>query len=126
MQSQLEAGGDAEVALPAADRPEEIWLGVLAGLNQLAVGGDDLGREQIVDRQPVLADQKADAAGKGDAADSDRACIAEASDEPTLTGGDRVLGSRDPGLDPGVFESTSMSRAFIAERSMTRPPSLVP
>ena len=53
VQAQLEAGGDAEVALAAADRPEEVRLGVLARLDDLAVGGDHLGREQVVDRQPV-------------------------------------------------------------------------
>jgi hypothetical protein len=37
-------------------------MGVLVHLEQLAVGGDDFGAEDVVDREPVPADQEADAA----------------------------------------------------------------
>ena len=50
-------------------------LGVDA--EQLAVGGHDLGGEQGVDRQAVLADEVADAAAERDPADPDRAGVAE-------------------------------------------------
>ena len=48
------------------------------------VGGHDLGGEQAVDRQAVLADQVADAAADRDPADPDRAGVAEADREAVL------------------------------------------
>jgi hypothetical protein len=38
---------------------------------QLAVGGDELGGEQVVDREPVLPDEESDAAAEREPADSD-------------------------------------------------------
>ena len=55
MQAQLEPGHDTEVAPTSADRPEQIGLVVGVDLPDPAVGGDHLGREQIVDRHAVLA-----------------------------------------------------------------------
>ena len=101
MQPQLQAGGDAEVALAPADRPEEVGLALLARLHNLAVGGDHLGREQVVDRQPVLPDQEADSARERDPADPDRAGVAQARGTPPLAGGVGVLARRHPGLNPG-------------------------
>jgi endonuclease YncB( thermonuclease family) len=50
----------------------------LVHVKELAVGGDDLGREQVVDGQAVVADQIADPASQGEAADADRPGVAEA------------------------------------------------
>jgi len=41
-------------------------MGVLVRLEQLAAGGDHFGAEDVVDREPVLADQEAGAAAEGD------------------------------------------------------------
>jgi hypothetical protein len=60
MQPQLEAGRNAKIASTPADRPEEVRLALLARLYYLAVGGDYLSRQQIIDRQPVLPYQEAD------------------------------------------------------------------
>ena len=57
-----ERGHDAEVAAAAADRPEEVRVLVGARPQQLAVGGDDVGGEQVVAGQAVLAVEPADAA----------------------------------------------------------------
>ena len=81
-----EAGHDAEVAAAAADRPEEVGLVVGVDARAPAVGGHDLGGEQVVDRQAVLAHEIADAAAERDAADADRAGVAEADGEAMLGG----------------------------------------
>ena len=79
----------------------------------LAVRGDDLGREQVVDRQAVLADQVADAAAERDA----RRCptepgVAEADREAVLGGRGRDLGRGEARLRPRrSAPSTSMSSA---------------
>src|SRR5215216_7890504 len=70
MKPIFKRGRDAEVATAASNRPEEI--GVLRGVHgqKLTAGGDDIGREQTVDRHAVLAQQPADAAAKGCAGDA--------------------------------------------------------
>ena len=64
VQPELELGHDAEVAARAPHPPEEIGVLVLARLDQLAVGGDDIDGEQLIDRQAPLAHQPADAAAE--------------------------------------------------------------
>jgi hypothetical protein len=52
---ELEFGDDAEVAPAAAHPPEEVGVLILAGPDQLAVGGDHVHGLQLIDREPVLA-----------------------------------------------------------------------
>ena len=77
VEPELEAGRDAEVAAAAADRPEQVRIVLGVDAEELAVGGHDLGGEQVVDREAVLADEVADAAAERDPADPDRAGVAE-------------------------------------------------
>ena len=67
---ELELGDDAEVAATPAQCPEQV--GVLPGgrAQHLAVRGDDLGGEQVVADQPVLAGEPAEAAAEGETADA--------------------------------------------------------
>jgi hypothetical protein len=60
VQADLEAGDDAEVAAAAADGPEQLRMRLVIHAQELAVGGHHLGGQQVVDGQPVLADQVAD------------------------------------------------------------------
>ena len=94
--------------------------------DELAVGGHDLRREQVVDRHAVLADEVADPAARRDPADPDRAGVAEPDRQPVLA--DRGRAAR-PAVRPAsaqtVRPSTSMSIAFISRRSSTIPPSVV-
>ena len=55
VQLELEAGDHAEVAAAAADRPEQVGVLVGAGAHRLAVGGHDVGGEQVVDGHAELA-----------------------------------------------------------------------
>ena len=49
VQLELEGGDDPEVAAAAAERPEQVRVLVVLAVTDLAVGGDHLGREQVVD-----------------------------------------------------------------------------
>ena len=69
---ELEGGHHPEVAATAAQRPEQVGVLVLAGHQELAVGGHDIGRDQVVARQPVAAGQVADAAAQGEPTDAGR------------------------------------------------------
>ena len=101
MEPVPEPSGDAEVAAAAADRPEQVRVRVAVGAHELAVRGHDVGREQVVDREPVLAHEVADAAAEGEAADADGAGVAEADAEPVLRGRDGDLAGRRARLGPG-------------------------
>ena len=61
--------GDAEVAAAAANRPEQIGVLVGAGANDPAVGRDQIGAQQVVERETVLRHQPADAAAERQARD---------------------------------------------------------
>ena len=89
-----------------------------------AVGGHDLGREQVVDGQAVLAHEVADAAAERDPADADRAGVAEADGQAVLAErrgelrrGQAGLGPRRPAVDVDV-------EPFSSDRSSTMPPSV--
>jgi hypothetical protein len=78
-------------------------------VEELAVGGHDLGGQQRIDRQAVLARQVADATAKGEAADADRAGVPEADGQPVrgrrgrdLAGGQSRLCPRGATLDVDV------------------------
>jgi hypothetical protein len=67
-----EGGDDAEVASPAAQRPQEVRMVGAARLDYPAICGDDLGLDEVIAgkaRQPV---QPADPAAEGEAGDAGR------------------------------------------------------
>jgi hypothetical protein len=49
VKSELERGDDPEVAAAAAQAPEQVRVLVLAGGDQIAVGGHDVAGQQVVD-----------------------------------------------------------------------------
>ena len=67
---KLERCDDPEVSATASKSPEEIGVLGTTGRPHFAVGGDDLARQEIVDRHAVSADQPADAAPEGEPADT--------------------------------------------------------
>ena len=77
---ELELGDDAEVRARAAQRPQQ----VLVGVHDAAVREHDLRARDVVDRQPVLAGHEADAARGREPADADVAVVARAHPEPVL------------------------------------------
>ena len=68
MQRELERRHDAEVAAAAPQGPQQVGVLVLAGADQPPVGRHDLGRDEVVDREPVAAPEPADAAAEGEPA----------------------------------------------------------
>ena len=70
MQAKLELRHDAEVAATAADAPEEVGVLILARGDHAAVGEHHLGREQVVDGEPVLAREIAGSSAQGQTCDT--------------------------------------------------------
>ncbi len=69
VQPVLERGDNAEVASSAAQRPEQVRVLLVVGLNDAAVGGDHFGGDEVVRGEAELAAEPADAAAGGQAAD---------------------------------------------------------
>ena len=62
MQTELEPGRDTEVAAASPDCPEEVWMRLGIHTKELPVRGHDIGGQQRVNREAVLADEVADTA----------------------------------------------------------------
>ena len=100
MEPELEPGHHPEVAAAATDGPEQVRVPFVVDLEDRPVRGHDLGGQQAVDRQPVLAHQVADAAARRDPAEPDRAGVAEAGGEAALSRRVRVGARREPAAGP--------------------------
>ena len=81
VQPELEGGDDAEVRPGAAHAPEELRVLVLGRAHDPAVGGHELDREHVVDREPEPALQPSHAAAERQAADSGVRHDADGADE---------------------------------------------
>ena len=68
--SVFESCGNAEVAAATAQTPEQVRFGVGVGVDEFAVGGDQIDRHQVVDGQAVLAHEVTEAAAQGQPADA--------------------------------------------------------
>ena len=67
---ELELRDDPEVAAAAAHAPEEICVLVRARLHELALGRHEIDRDELVDREPVLAHDPADPAAEREPGDA--------------------------------------------------------
>ena len=70
VQAELEGGRDPEVGPGAAQAPEQLRLGAGVGPDPLALGRDQLHRDQVVEGQPVPAGQPPDPAAEGQPTDA--------------------------------------------------------
>ena len=112
VQLELELRDDAEVAAATAHAPEKIFVVVFTCVHELAFGGDQVHRGQVVDRQPVLPHQEADPTAQGEAGhpgvrnepggDAESECLRLAIE---LTQQDARLDADRPslGVDPDAF-----------------------
>src|SRR6185312_11005364 len=99
-QLELDRGDDAEVAAAAAQRPEQLRVVLVGGPADLAVGGDDLDRGDVVGGEAVLAGVPAHATAEGVADDADvRRGSVQAGEAEVGGGRDDVLPA-GPGTDP--------------------------
>ncbi len=72
-----------EVATTAAQGPEQVRMLVLVGGDQAAIREDDVGLQQVIDRQPVLARQVAGATAEREASNPGGGDDAERHGSPT-------------------------------------------
>jgi hypothetical protein len=69
---EQEAGDNAEVPASAANRPEQIGMLTPACGDESSIGEHDIGLEQVINRQAVLAGQITRAATEREPADARR------------------------------------------------------
>jgi hypothetical protein len=98
VQAVLQRGHHAEVAAAAPQPPEQVGVLVLAGGDELAIGGDHVGRQQVVAGQAALAQQPADPAAEGEAGDAGAGHQAAGDGQAERLGLVVELRPRDPGL----------------------------
>jgi hypothetical protein len=79
VQPIVEVRHDAEVPTAPPERPEEVRVRRMTGADELAVGGDDVGAQEVVDREAVLTHEEPHATRERDAAYPDGPGIPEAS-----------------------------------------------
>jgi hypothetical protein len=82
VEAELERRDDAEVAAAAPEPPEQVGVLLLAGDEELALGGDDVAGDEVVDREPALAHEVADPPAQGQAPDAGVAHDAPGRREP--------------------------------------------
>ena len=82
MELEAELGHDPEVPTATAQRPEQVRIRVLARGDERAVGEDDVGTDEVVDRQPPPARQVAHSASERQPADTGRRNRPERRSEP--------------------------------------------
>ena len=87
VQLELERRRDAEVAAAAVQRPEQIGVRVLARRDLLAVGEDEVDRDEVVAREAVLALEPTRAAAERQSGDARRRHAAADGREPVLLRG---------------------------------------
>ena len=75
---QLQRGDHTEVSTGAADGPEQVGVMLVVDAERRPSASDDLGGDDVVDGQAVLARQVSDAAGGGETTDAHVAVVARA------------------------------------------------
>ena len=70
MKLVLEQGDDAEVAPAASNSPKEVLILLVAGREQPTIGGDHVGRDEVVACEAVFAVEPAEAAPEGEPGDT--------------------------------------------------------
>src|SRR5215218_7427097 len=85
IETELELRRDPEIAASSTETPEEVGVLLLTGLYELALGGDEVDGEQVVDGEAELSHRKADPAAKR------QPCQARMRDEPGGNGKSKGL-----------------------------------
>jgi hypothetical protein len=99
VEAELEFGGDPEVAAAAAQSPEEVGVLGLTRLEEVALGGDHVGGDEVVDREPLLSMEPADPAAEREAGHAGVADEAAGGRETELLGLAVELAPENAGLD---------------------------
>ena len=124
---ELERRDDAEVAVPAAERPEELCLVLSVDPDRATVRGDELDRGDAVRLKAVLAPEPAHAATERVAGHADVGRRAVQRGEPVLgelrsdaaplhaCSGPHAPG---PGVDGGLLELADVDEECVLERAV--------
>jgi hypothetical protein len=116
VQPIVEARDDSEVATTAPDRPEEVRVSVGVDLDDAAVGGHDLGPEQVVDRQPALAHEVTHPAAEREPTDAYGRRVAEGGGETVRCGRDGdVAGGESAGRARDALDGVDLDRGEAAQ-----------
>src|SRR5690606_19485251 len=102
---------DAEVAAAAAQRPQQVGVLVGVGADDAPVGGDQLGREQVVAGEAVLALQPAGAAAHREAGDA-------GGRHAAAGGGEAVRGRGAVGGRPGGAAADAHAPGLRVDRDL--------
>ena len=115
VQLERELGDDAEVAAAAAQAPEQVGVLVVGRGHDAAVGGHDLGLDQVVAREAELALEPPAAAAEGEAGDAGAGHAPAGDGEPVLLG-------RGVELAPGAAPRRRVRSARRRRRSIALMP----
>jgi hypothetical protein len=102
VQAKLELGDHAEVPAAAAQSPIQLGVLLLADVQDLAVGGDQLEAGDVVAGQPVAAGQPAHPAAQGEPADAGVGDVAGGGGQPEPLGGPVQRAQQRAAADPGA------------------------
>ena len=100
VQPEFERRHDAEVAAAPADPPVQVWMRVRAGGDDVAIGRDDLGGEDVVAGEPEPTPEVAVAATERQAADARMRDDAARGHEAMVLGLAIEIGQQRAPLDP--------------------------
>ncbi len=101
MHLEGEGGHHAEIAATAAQGPEEIGMVVRVDGEELAIGGDDFGGDDVVAAQTEGAHEVAESAAHGEPADAGGGDDPAGGGETGVMTGGIELGPGDAALDDG-------------------------
>src|SRR6516164_10112682 len=82
MELELEGGHHPEIAATAPQRPEQILVLTVTGMEQLAISGHDIGGEEVVDGEPEFPARPTKAAAQCQPRDSRRRVDAQWRGKP--------------------------------------------
>ena len=102
MQGKLEAGHHAEIAAPAAQRPEQVGVGAGAGPQQPPIRRHHVHGQQVVDAEAMARAQPADPARQGEAGDAGVGDQAAGGGEAERLGVAVDVAPGGAALDPGA------------------------
>ena len=123
--AERELRDDAEVPTAAAQRPEQVGVLLRARPHDAAVGKDDLGGDERVDREAVRAHQPADAAAEREPADAGVGDVPGRDREPVLLGRAVDLAEQRAAADAHERGRRVDATAFSPRRSMHSAPSRI-
>ena len=126
MSLEQKAGDDPEIPTTAAQAPEQIGVLRLAGSHDLAAGEHDIGLDEVIDGEAMLARQVTHAATQRQAGDTCGGDNAEGDREPIGMGGVVDIARRATSLDADGLAPGSTRMPFMADRSITSPSSTLP